>query len=606
MSRFSLRQRYLVPLISTTVFYFFLLLLNDLAFGVENHYFGKPLKYWGLYFPDINFNGSLLPDLIVQIMLAYLLFGLSRRVLLFLSLQFILMSFLYAGNAINISFFGEPLTINDIHSATALYSVLPFLYKLLLLLPALFILLLLLYNFPYSRKNIVVAALLGVSIPAVFMANAESMSSFFDNCYPYKLWSPIENYQSRGATIYLTNEISREIAAKKEEPPAANTVSKAVDSLLHRKSIISETGFAPNRSIHIIAIESMWDASLLKSAGLTEDPLSSSFRELWDATGNSLVLSPVFGGGTANSEFEFLCGHPVSSKEIFFQTGMLNEDLPCLPNILRADGYLTIVSHPNRAGFWNRVNSYRRIGFDKYYSQKDFEFGDNERYLSDQSLFAQNATHIRALESERPLLNYVLTIAEHWPYKTESDSIGSSSEEPLVKGYVNLLKAGTESVINYAREVISNDPEALVVILGDHLPLLGKRNGAYSESGLFPGKKNEFTADEALVYTSTPLIIIDGVNGALDVGTVGMYELPNIILSLVGRSVPMPLYLFTKPYDGYVRPISGVGVLVGIGRRNFLCKEEITRKECKPYVEWLDRLDIISRDIRIGMQYALD
>lgn len=69
----------LIPLGSTIVIYSIIQLLSDVVFGVENHYFGGPLKFWGLYWPDLNFNASLLPDMAVQVVLAY---GLWCEVLL--------------------------------------------------------------------------------------------------------------------------------------------------------------------------------------------------------------------------------------------------------------------------------------------------------------------------------------------------------------------------------------------------------------------------------------------------------------------------------------------------------------------------------------------
>ncbi|RLA42441.1 MAG: hypothetical protein DRR42_23395, partial [Gammaproteobacteria bacterium] len=53
----------LIPLGSTTIIYFLALLFGDLVLGVENRYFGGPVELWWLYWPTLNFNGSLLPDL---------------------------------------------------------------------------------------------------------------------------------------------------------------------------------------------------------------------------------------------------------------------------------------------------------------------------------------------------------------------------------------------------------------------------------------------------------------------------------------------------------------------------------------------------------------
>ncbi|MCU0935732.1 MAG: LTA synthase family protein, partial [Gammaproteobacteria bacterium] len=112
--------------------------------------------------------------------------------------------------------------------------------------------------------------------------------------------------------------------------------------------------------MHLIVLESFWDAQLLGAAGLSEDPMDPRFRLLWEAGGSSRALSPVFGVYTANAEFEVLCGFPVRDEAVVFET-RLRRDAPCLPRHLAQAGYVTVASHPNVAAFWNRVHAYRRI-----------------------------------------------------------------------------------------------------------------------------------------------------------------------------------------------------------------------------------------------------
>ena len=77
----------------------------------------------------------------------------------------------------------------------------------------------------------------------------------------------------------------------------------------------------PGRNVHLIVLESFWDPMALSKAGFSADPLDPAFRRLWAETGNSQVLSPVFGGYTANAEFETLCGFPVTEDAVFLRDG---------------------------------------------------------------------------------------------------------------------------------------------------------------------------------------------------------------------------------------------------------------------------------------------
>ena len=127
----------------------------------------------------------------------------------------------------------------------------------------------------------------------------------------------------------------------------------------------------------------------LKKAHYNQNPLSPEFRKLWKSAGYSQALSPVFGGYTANSEFEVLCGFPVTKDNVKFERQLINE-VPCLPHILADKGYRTVVSHPNVPVFWNRVNAYRNIGFQNYWAKDDFVLDDmNREFLADSSLYRQ-------------------------------------------------------------------------------------------------------------------------------------------------------------------------------------------------------------------------
>ncbi|HHO46968.1 MAG TPA: hypothetical protein ENN06_00675 [Desulfobacteraceae bacterium] len=95
-----------------------------------------------------------------------------------------------------------------------------------------------------------------------------------------------------------------------------------------------------------------------------------------------LSISPVFGGATAQAEFELLCGVPamreLSGVEFNVFTGA---DTPCLPNILGKSGYHAVATNGFRPDFFNSPNAYEGIGFDKAYYPKEYAPA-MESYLS--------------------------------------------------------------------------------------------------------------------------------------------------------------------------------------------------------------------------------
>ena len=172
---------------------------------------------------------------------------------------------------------------------------------------------------------------------------------------------------------------------------------------------------APPRNVHVIVLESFFDPLTLGPDWVPEDPFPPEFRALWAEAGESVTLSPVFGGYTANAEFELLCGFPVTENAVFFE-GWLRRDVPCLPSVLREAGYRTVASHPNVAGFWNRTHAYRLTGFDEYLSKGSFDISDSVGgILLDHSYYEQVFEQLGPLD-ERPVFNYMLTYHGHLPY----------------------------------------------------------------------------------------------------------------------------------------------------------------------------------------------
>ena len=239
------------------------------------------------------------------------------------------------------------------------------------------------------------------------------MVAGLDKRFGNSVWNQRENYLRRGAAHYSLQETAR-FFRDAEHVPDLKKVKASADFLLD-KAIPGERSAPVLRNVHFILLESFWDPLELKATRFDRDPLDSRFRELWRDTGHSEIMSPVFGGYTANAEFESLCGFPVVYDDVKFERRMVN-DAPCLPAILKGYGYDTVASHPNVASFWNRINAYRRIGFDTYWSIDDFHLDDmNLGFLSDASLYRQVIDKLGKREhADKPVFDYIVTYFGHW------------------------------------------------------------------------------------------------------------------------------------------------------------------------------------------------
>lgn len=552
--------------------------------------------------------GAIPRDYALNLLFAYAIFGLSARIWIFLLVQGLLMAGLYIGNAVKISYFGGPIMPDDVYALRALLLLLEGWQFYLVALPLVVIFSLLLFNFSLRRRgswlSLVLLLLLGVTL----VYQPHNIIRPLDRYVGNSVWDQRSNYLYRGAMLYALMEGARYFADR-VTPPDRETVRQARARLQTRPPRYGEAGGEfSSRNVHIILLESFWDPLQLDAGHYSRDPLPEDFRALWQQGGNSHILSPVFGGYTANAEFEALCGMPVFEDAVKFERDLKN-DVPCLPRILAQQGYTTIASHPNVPVFWNRVNAYRRLGFQTYWSLGNFEQTDMVRnFMSDTSLYRQVLDKIDPwLESGKPLLNYIVTYYGHWDYPLRGDRsriISDRSAVPEVGNFANTAYYKARELMTFLKELRKRDPEALVVVFGDHPPYLGQNFAGYVESGLLADNRADFTPRMFLIYNAAPLIVIDGKRGAQKMGTLALYELPTRLLKLLHLDYDGPTAMMAPRAGPHVRPIPGMHYLVGDEGDVEVCKQPPWTDSCASSAAWLRDVSTIVDDLSIGGQFS--
>jgi hypothetical protein len=149
------------------------------------------------------------------------------------------------------------------------------------------------------------------------------------------------------------------------------------------------------------------------------------------------------------------------------------------------------------------------------------------------------------------------------------------------------------------------DPDGIIVAFGDHLPFLGENFAGYVESGVLPSNRSDFTAAMFKFYVSTPMIIIDGKNGPVKIGSLPLYQVPKLLLNMINYTEPSIMDYVTPLPGQLVRPSPG-GLhfnLLTAGEVD-VCKEPPYSEACEKSTEWLNNVSIISNDLFIGRQYT--
>ena len=549
-------------------------------------------------------------DIFLNLMFGSLLYAISRGFWPWAIAYSVLVGFLQFSNALKYAVLGSPIMPDDFLASVNMLMLFDDwrLGAMILALAAP----VLLWAYAIAWRRPATWAVFGAILAggSGFVEYAAPINRFMDAQFGDRVWDQPGNYRDRGLIQHVLHETSRNLA-RGRVTLSADAVSHASAQLFPGKTLVDATSRLDGRNVHLILLESFFDPMLLTAAGISEDPIDPRFRALWRDSGGSTALAPVYGGYTANSEFEVLCGFPVTHNAVFFE-GWLRNHVPCLPEVFSRAGYRTVASHPNYAAFWNRVNAYDRIGFRDYWAMNDFELDDmNGPFLSDASLYRQVHDKQQVWrDAGQPVLNYVVTYFGHMDYPLNAarpNTISVADDPNMVEAYVNTLYYKSRELMDYYARIRAEDPDALIIIFGDHLPFLGPNYQGYVESGVLAKEKGQFTPEMFLSYAETPLIVVDGRKPPLPKMRLPMYRMPSLVAALMGDTQFDLLDAIEPPPGLILRPLPGITLVLDEANQAapFTCADNSEAPACAGVLAWLGELNVLTQDIFAGQQLAL-
>ena len=299
------------------------------------------------------------------------------------------------------------------------------------------------------------------------------------------------------------------------------------------------------RNVHLIVLESFLDPRLFSKLRFSSSPVHPDFEALFGEQ-LGLSLAPVFGGATAQAEFEVLCGVPALERLSSVEFNVFNGSAAfCLPGKLAKLGYHSSASNIYKPNFFNAAAGYEGAGFNVSYFPKEFSslsdsyltFGDPgvEEYLFDQAVFEQNLDYVeRYLHEtpEKPLFNYMITIYGHTPHILDPESrperiklLSDYEDDHLIRA-ANQFYYRTEAIARYVNSLIRLDPDSLIILVSDHVPPLRNGPNTYEALDYLDG------AEDA--YYQNRLAIID--RGKPEVWPlIHHYEIPALVLNYLSQ-----------------------------------------------------------------------
>ncbi|MBN2938884.1 MAG: LTA synthase family protein [Collinsella sp.] len=302
-------------------------------------------------------------------------------------------------------------------------------------------------------------------------------------------WRPLESYYRQG---FLPSFISgaQTIKPSKPEDYTVSGAKKLISEYAKEYDGNNQTGGSSAARIEatkqfdeekptVIAVmnETFSDLSIYQNMHADyQGP--TYFKSIGDCLSRGRLYVSAYGGGTANTEFEFLTGNSMAylGSGVYPYTTYDLTDTENLAAQFKSLGYHTTAMHPNHGTNWNRKNVYKDFGFDQFLTINDFQNAETLR-----GMVTDKATYDKILElldtNSNPQFIFDVTMQNHSGYDTglipydKQMSLNIDGEfNSNVNEYVSLIQQSDEALKYFLNKLSKLDRKVVVVFWGDHQP----------------------------------------------------------------------------------------------------------------------------------------
>ncbi|GIP40111.1 phosphoglycerol transferase [Paenibacillus sp. J31TS4] len=367
-------------------------------------------------------------------------------------------------------------------------------------------------------------------------------------------WDQKQNYTNNGLALAFTMNVKHTIVPKPDgySEPAMAELAQTINEQRTQPVSVATVGKPTGKKPNVIFVmnEAFWDPTLLPNTTFSEDPLPN-VHKLHQQNGAQYMLSPQFGGGTSNVEFEVLSGTSMSflpGGSVPYQQ-YISRPVPSLASFFEDQGYKSMAIHSYDGWFWNRENVYEKMGFEAFKSKEHF---DNPTYagpfISDDEV--ANSIIDEVDKSDRPMFIYAVTMQNHGGYE------GNRYPENPIKVTGNFTPSAQEIIDNYTHgakdadamlgKLVSHFEQTgeptVVVFYGDHLPMLGLGYDVYKQAGFIQSEDTaQWTPEELKKMRSVPLAIWSNTELTDNpVPTISASFLGGYVLDRMNMKMPAP------------------------------------------------------------------
>lgn len=373
-----------------------------------------------------------------------------------------------------------------------------------------------------SAKNVagtltrIIAAVLSIALLASYTCNLNipgAWSYVLATNLGYKPvpWNTYEDATSNGpATTF--ESLVRVKAMEKPEGYSQKNMESIVQRYAKEADNInsSRTNNLTDSTVIMILSESFSDPTRVPGVSFSIDPMPN-IRSIKDSTTSGLMLSPGYGGGTANIEYQSLTGMSLAS----FNDQLISPYQQLVPNMKSAYSFnqiwneachstCSVAYHPYYKSFYLRDSNYKKFGF-KFFRTLDSspmishqDHIDNSIYVSDAASY-QNVLDYLQQSTDQSQFIQLVTMQNHLPYSdwyvdnefkdADISSDINDVERQQIDTYAKGVSHTDSATINFLNQLNELQKPTTVIFYGDHLP------GIYQTAAM--EKRNQLALHES-------------------------------------------------------------------------------------------------------------
>ena len=414
----------------------------------------------------------------------------------------------------------------------------------------------------------------------------------------WRYWNQKTNYRSNGFVGGFLYNMPISAMAK---PPGYDEA--AMDRVAARYAEVAErinrtrTGSLDDVNVVLVLSESFTDPTRLDGFDLERDPIPLTRATMAETTSGTM-LAQLYGGGTANMEFETLTGQSLAlfRPQMVSPYQMLVSEHASYPSAVgwfKSQGHKAIAIHPYMVGLYKREQVYRTLGFEEFIhdtSMQSQEMIDDNPYIDDAAAFDEVIHQIE--DNDDPLMINLVTMQNHIPVDGNyEDPVGvggiGGDQGDRIGQYARGLEHTDAALADFLGELEASNEKSVVLFFGDHLP------------GIYDSDVKNANNDDLGLY-ETPFFVW---NSDGNVHHPMPLTSPAFFLPLVYQAADAPV----PPYLALLERLHGRVSAMQHGRIITSDGAETPENSLDPRSSrLLDDMRLVQFDFSIGERYAVD